>query len=263
MVLQLTELYRNNNHVLYVDTLFTSPTLLASLYAIGIRVCGSVKRNRVGMPSAATLAPAQLDALPRGSHLQMQKGDVTLCAWRDKKLVLMLYNHADPNQLTSLQRWGDDGVIYQLGCPQAIRDYFHHARAVDIINQLHYSYLVGRKSRKCWTRLGWWLIDICILNSYRLWQTQHPKDTHLDFRMQLAQELMNCLPAERRPQRAAHPPPSGASLAQEHYSVVVREERDCVVCSARAEHRKQTNYMCKACQQHMCLDDCFRSYHQG
>jgi len=261
MVLQLTQLYYNNNHVLYIDSLFTSPTLLASLFNVGIRVCGSVKGNRVGMPSAASLTPAQLAALPRGSHLQMQRGDVTLCAWRDKKLVLLLYNHVDPKQLASLQRWGDDGVIYQLGCPQAIHDYFHYARAVDVINQLHYSYLPGRKSRKCWTRLVWWLIDICILNSYRLWQTQHPQETHLDFRMQLAHELMNCLPAERKPQRASHPPPGGASLAKDHYSVLSQARGDCVHCSHQPNSRVNTQYICAKCRVHLCVGACFSAYH--
>src|SRR5680860_826958 len=86
MVLQLTELYRNNNHVLYIDTLFTSPTLLASLFNVGIRMCGSVKRNRIGMPSAAVLTPAQLLAISRGAHLQMQRmlpsGSRCRTSWR-------------------------------------------------------------------------------------------------------------------------------------------------------------------------------------
>jgi hypothetical protein len=263
MVLQLTQHYRNNSHVLYIDTLFTSPTLVASLFNVGIRVCGSVKRNRIGMPSTAVLTPAHLLAIPRGAHLQMQRGDLTLCAWRDKRLILLLYNHIDPNLLTTMQRWGEDGAIYQLGCPQAIRDYFHHARAVDVINQLHYSYLPGRKSRKCWTRLVWWLIDICILNAFRLWQVQHPAESHLTFRMQLAHELMECLPANRRPQRGARGRPGAGALAMDHYSILVSEDRDCLVCSEQPAHRKRTNYVCAACQQHMCLGACFSSYHQG
>jgi hypothetical protein len=263
MVLQLTHLYRNNNHVLYIDTLFTSPTLLASLFNVGIRVCGSVKRNRIGMPSADELPPARLSAIARGAHVQMQRDGVTLCAWRDKKLILLLYNHIDPKLQTSMTRWGEDGATYQLGCPQAISDYFHHARAVDVINQLHYSYLPGRKSRKCWTRLVWWLIDICILNAFRLWQVQHPDELHLDFRLQLAHELMECLPSARRPQRTAHGPASAASLAKDHYSIISAQERDCVVCSTRSRQRKQTNYMCAACSRHMCIGDCFSYYHQG
>lgn len=261
MVMQLTSLYRNNNHVLYIDTLFTSPTLITSLFNVGIRVCGSVKRNRIGMPASAVLSTDQLNALPRGSHLQLQKGDVTLCAWRDKKLILLLYNHTDPNQLTSLERWGDDGVIYQLGCPRAVRDYFHHARAVDIINQLHYSYLPGRKSRKCWTRLVWWLIDICILNAFRLWQVNHPADTHLAFRMKLAQALMESLPAERRPRREARSDGSAVPLATDHYSVLSPARGDCAYCSHQPDHRVNTKYICAKCGTHLCVGACFAAYH--
>ena len=195
--------------------------------------------------------------------MQMQRDSVTLCAWRDKKLILLLYNHMDPNRLTTMQRWGDDGATYQLGCPQAISDYFHHARAVDVINQLHYSYLPGRKSRKCWTRLVWWLIDICILNAFRLWRVQHPTESHLDFRMKLAHELMECLPADRRPQHGARGRPGAAALATRHYSILVSEDRDCIVCSTRPAHQKRTSYLCAACQQHMCLGECFSSYHQA
>jgi hypothetical protein len=261
MVMQLTRHYYNNDHVLYIDTLFTSPTLLASLFNVGIRVCGTVKRNRIGMASAAALPPAQLSALPRGAHIQMQRNGVTLCAWRDKRLILLLYNSTDPNQVTSLQRWSEQGDIYQLGCPQAIRDYFHHARAVDVINQLHYSYLPGRKSRRCWTRLVWWLIDICILNAYRLWQVQHPEESHLTFRTQLSHELMECLPQERRPQRAGHPPPAGASLAKDHYSYLSDVRGDCVQCSHQPEHRVTTRYICTKCDVHLCCGACFSIYH--
>ena len=261
MVLQLTQLYRNNNHVLYIDTLFTSPTLVASLFNVGIRVCGSVKRNRIGMPSTDELPPAQLSAIARGAHLQLQRNDVTLCAWRDKKLILLLYNHIDPKLQTSMKRWGEDGATYQLGCPQAISDYFHHARAVDVINQLHYSYLPGRKSRKCWTRLVWWLIDICILNAFRLWRIQHPDELHLDFRLQLAYELMECLPAARRPQRGAHPPSGGAALAKEHYSELSQRRGDCKHCSRRPDGRVTTQYVCAKCRVHLCIGACFAAYH--
>lgn len=260
MVLQLTQLYRNTNHVLYCDTLFTSPTLLASLFNVGIRVCGSVKRNRIGMPSFAELPPARLAAIPRGAHLQMQRDDVTLCAWRDKKLILLLYNHIDPKQLTTMQRWGDDGAIYQLGCPQAIRDYFHHARAVDVINQLHYSYLPGRKSRKCWTRLVWWLLDICILNAFRLWQVQHPDESHLAFRMQLAHELMEQLPEERRPRQGNRGTAGGTADIREHIPKRVDSIGDCVECSQQPAHRVRTHFICTKCRVHLCLDACWAAH---
>jgi hypothetical protein len=266
MVIQLTQLYRNNNHVLYFDTLFTSPTLVASLFNMGIRVCGSVKRNRIGMPSAEQLSTAATDALARGAALQMQKGVVnvlTLCAWRDKRLILLLYNHIDPRLSTTLQRWNEAGEIYQLPCPQAISDYFHHARAVDVINQLHYSYLPGRKSRKCWTRLVWWLIDICILNAYRLWQCDHRDESHLSFRMALMRELMEQMPAERRSQRAAQGRVGGAAPAFIHFSQHSADCRDCVVCSKQPDQRTRTQYICAACKVPLCIGDCFSVYHSN
>jgi hypothetical protein len=266
MVMQLTALYQNNNHVLYIDTLFTSPTLVASLFNVGIRVCGSVKRNRIGMPSAEQLSTAATDALARGAALQMQKGvgnALTLCAWKDKRLIMLLYNHIDPRLSTTLQRWNEAGEIYQLPCPQAISDYFHHARAVDIINQLHYSYLPGRKSRKCWTRLVWWLIDICILNAYRLWQCAHAEETHLAFRMALMHELMEKLPAERRPQSQTTRHTGDAAQAVDHYSLLSQEERDCRVCSDRSGQRKRTRFICAKCQVHLCVGACFSMYHSN
>jgi hypothetical protein len=266
MVLQLTSLYQHTHHVLYTDTLFSSPTLAHSLLQVGIRVCGTVKRNRLGMPSKEQLPVAVTEALHGGGAVQMQKGEenvLTLCAWKDKRLILLLYNHIDPRLFTSLKRWNDAGVQYDLPCPQAIRDYFQYARAVDVINQLHYSYLVGRKSRKCSTRLVWWLLDICILNAYRLWQCDHPEESHLTFRMALMHELMEQLPAERRPQRAMRAWEGGAALATEHYSTHSPDKRDCRVCSDRARERKQTHLICTKCAVHLCCEDCWKTYHSN
>jgi hypothetical protein len=265
MVLQLTSLYQHTHHVLYTDSLFTSPTLVHSLFSVGIRVCGSVNRNRLGMPSKEQLPVAATDALPGGGALQMQKGKenvATLCAWKDKRLILLLYNHIDPRLSTSLQRWSEAGDVYQLPCPQAIRDYFHYARAVDIINQLHYSYAPGRKSRKCSTRLVWWLLDICILNAYRLWQCDHPAESHLTFRMALMHELMEQLPAERRPrsQPRGHGPAS--VLASEHYSLFSNSVGDCVYCSRRDNQRVRSSYVCAKCGVHLCIGACFAAHHQ-
>ena len=264
MVMQLTQLYRNSHHVLYIDTLFTSPTLVDSLFNVGIRVCGSVKGNRIGMPSKEQLSTATTDSLASGAALQIQKGGtkvLTLCAWKDKRLILLLYNHIDPRLSTSLQRWNEAGEIYQLGCPQAISDYFHHARAVDVINQLHYSYLPGRKSRKCWTRLVWWLIDICVLNAYRLWQCDHPTESHLNFRIALMHELMDQVPEERRPHRQSTPPHAATALAKDHYPMHVSEQRDCIVCSKASINRKRTTLICHACQVHLCSGDCWSQHH--
>jgi hypothetical protein len=70
----------------------------------------------------------------------------------------LLYNHCSPGESSSLQRWNDAGRNVQFGCPRAIHDYFYRARSVDVLSQLHYAYLPGRKAQRCWPRLAWWLI---------------------------------------------------------------------------------------------------------
>src|SRR6478609_2625193 len=102
----------------------------------------------------------------------------------------LLYNHCSPDDIASLDRWDADGNRVSIGCPRAIRDYFFASRSVDVSNQLHYSYLIGRKSKKGWWRLAWWLIDMCIVNAFRLWVIgkEHPKQ--LDFREELMRSLV-------------------------------------------------------------------------
>ena len=186
---------------------------------------------------------------------------LTLCAWKDKRLILLLYNHIDPRLSTSLQRWSESGEINQLPCPQAIRDYFHHARAVDVINQLHYSYAPGRKSRRCFTRLVWWLIGICILNAYRLWRCDHPHESHLEFRMALMRELMEQLPEGQRTQQQRSSVHAGAAPHLTHFSELSDVPSDCAHCSAGRQQRKRTRYICSACKVHLCIGACFSQYH--
>src|SRR6185312_15055141 len=102
--------------------------------------------------------------------------------------------------------------------PRAIRDYFYHARSVDVLSQLHYNYLIGRKARCCWPRLAWWLLDMCILNAFQLWSRGQQQPRQLDFREQLMHELLKQLPADQRPHRPSRQPNESATLAKDHYS---------------------------------------------
>jgi hypothetical protein len=179
--------YENNNYILYTDSWFTSPTLLEELSRRGIRACGSVRMNRKGMPK---ISHGLLDDLRRGDVIQRQKNDTTLALWKDQIVMKVLYNHESPETYSCLNRWSENGNRISLGCPKAIRDYFYNSRSVDVINQLHYSYLIGRKSNRCWSRLVWWLIDMCSLNALKIWQIQHGGARHLEFREQLMYQLV-------------------------------------------------------------------------
>jgi len=89
-VMRMLQGYEDKAHVLFTDNWFTSPALLLALQHKGIRCCGSVRRNRKGMPA---LPAEETSALRQGQWIQRQKGDTSLAVWKDQKVVWVLYNH--------------------------------------------------------------------------------------------------------------------------------------------------------------------------
>jgi len=257
-VMRMIDQYQNRSHILYCDSWFTSPLLLDSLKQKGIRCCGSVRRNRKGLP---VIADSTIDELNRGDWIQQQKGDTSLAVWKDQKLMWVLYNHISPLETATLDRWDDSGHRISLGCPKAVRDYFYQARSVDVINQLHYSYRTGRQSKRVWSRLAWWLIDMCIINAFKLWSFGQIKFDHLKFREQLMLELVELLPVEQSPQRQRTQAAPLNAFAKDHYSQHSPLEGHCKVCSSRLENRKQTRFICAKCGVHLCVGECFALYH--
>ena len=258
LALRMTDAYQDQQLVLCTDNWFTSPDLLNALQRRGIRLCGSVRRNRKGMPH---IDPDDIKALGRGDYFQRQKGDMCLAVWHDQKPVWVLYNHCSPTELASLDRWSEAGNKISVACPRAIHDYFYQARSVDVLSQLHYSYLIGRKARRVWPRLAWWLLDVCILNAFQLWSMGMRRPDHLDFRIRLMYELMEMHEAEQRAGQVQPQPHAAHALVKDHFPEHVAEKRDCVVCSHEPEHRVQSRIICHACQVHLCLGPCFARYH--
>jgi hypothetical protein len=254
----MTAEYQQQQLVLFTDQWFTSPTLMHALAERGIRLCGSVNRRRQGMPRISKEA---LDSLRQGQWLQRQKADAIVAVWKDRTAMWVLYNHCSPHEAASLDRWNDASERVSVGCPRAIRDYFYGARSVDVLNQLHYGYLIGRKARRCWPRLAWWLLDMCILNTFKLWSMPRDKPSQLQFRELLMRELMQQLPAEQKPREHGAALKPAHALASEHFSVHADAERDCKVCSHRPDNRKLTRFVCAACGVHLCIGNCFSQYH--
>jgi len=173
----------------------------------------------------------------------------------------VLYNHCSPAETASLERWNDRGQKVSIGCPRAIRDYFYGARSVDVLSQLHYTYAPGRKAMRSWPRLAWWLLDMCIVNAFKLWSMGQQHPGQLRFREELMHELLKQLPAEQRPRREGKRPRAADSLAKDHYPQHSGLERDCVECSQQAEPRKRSRIICASCTVHLCIGQCFARYH--
>jgi hypothetical protein len=70
LVMRITDGYQNRNHILFMDSWFTSPAVLDALKVRGILACGSVRSNRMGLPR---IPKDDIDALGQGDWIHRQR----------------------------------------------------------------------------------------------------------------------------------------------------------------------------------------------
>jgi hypothetical protein len=86
-----------------------------------------------------------------------------------------------------------DDPIKELLIPVFIDDYNHNIRGVDIANQLREAYKTHRATQRNWWPLFYWLIDVVVINSYRLYRVHVGNEsplTYLEFRTTLYTTLL-------------------------------------------------------------------------
>ena len=89
--------YRYTNICVYMDNYYSSPALFMHFKAGGILACGTVCKNRKGLPSQL-----YQECMPRGYCMNKgeckvaQKDDLTFVVWQDTKPVLVLSNFHSP-----------------------------------------------------------------------------------------------------------------------------------------------------------------------
>ena len=116
---------------------------------------------------------------------------------------------------------------------------------------------------KNWPSLAWWLIDMCIVNAFTLRHLDTKANiTQLDFRRALLRQILDAFPPSSRRRKRSRPPPSSTS-SEPHYPKHSNDKRDCAYCSAASGGRKRGRVMCDRCDKHLCLEPCFREYHEG
>ena len=85
VVLRLVEPVSGRGHHLYMDNLYTSPTLFSRLRSLGFGACGTLCLNRCGVPIEAK---TRLDKGER--RLIVVNEGVNLLQWQDKRFVSVL-----------------------------------------------------------------------------------------------------------------------------------------------------------------------------
>jgi hypothetical protein len=260
VVSQLVEPYSHRGHLVFLDNLFVTVGLFDHQETTGFRACGTLRPMRGGLPADLITASKPLG---KGTRIGWQRGNLSCLAWRDKRLVYFLTNHINVGITVSFDQQRSDGSTVTVTKPEVVHQYNLHRGGVDTIDQLQGNYAIGRKSMKNWPNLAWWLIDICIVNAYRLFTLRTGRTvSQLEFRIALLEQLAAAYPPQRAGEQQA-PPRGPGRPSRPHYPKRSSRRRDCAYCSEGRRHRKFTFIVCDHCDKHLCVDPCFRLYHEA
>ena len=199
--------------------------------------------------------------------------------WRDNRDVTVLSTNVQPGEKVSVQRKQQDGFTLSIPAPAAIQSYNKWMGGVDQGDQLRKYYQLRLKSRKFYKYIFWFLVDVCIINTYRL-HSAYSKEPYANlktFRLDLAKALIGRYNSRKRPvpsigHHISPPPPTRVALR--HFPVKNKTTSKkgtsrCWFCSHHRKPavRKETVWYCTDCKLYLCHTgetdtDCFLDYHR-
>ena len=175
-----------------MDNYYSSPSLFLSLYRKGVNACGTVRPNRKYFPQDLVVNKWDVDT---GYYDYRSSGPLLATVWLDKRIIHMLstMHVAYPSSApATVRRRAGDGTQEDVMCPPCLPDYQAYMRGVDRGDQLVGYYNLGRRSKKWWKRVLYYIVEVAALNAYVLDKHAHTdRDSrdYLAFRIALAEEL--------------------------------------------------------------------------
>ena len=261
LVCKLLAKVGGSGYHVYTDRFYTSYTLAKELLQNRVHLTGTVQKNRVGLPSEIKRLRLQNLQIRAYRH---PEGILTL-GWQDRRLILMLSTWHNVDTVPH-HRWRQ-GRQEDVEKPVVICDYTSHMGAVDRSDHYCASYSFTRKTLRWWRKLLFWLIEVCMVNSFLLYKEVHQlhEARHLRYRnnviVQLVGEIRNKDPNRGRPSTS-----DAAERLNKAPHFIAKGPRghnkNCMVCSSK-EDRKTTLFFCETCQRKPGLHpgECFKKYH--
>ncbi|KAK7097638.1 piggyBac transposable element-derived protein 4-like [Littorina saxatilis] len=270
VVMRLMVPLMDKGYQLFIDNYYCCPKVCEDLSARGTMVCGTVRRNRVGLPKEMCAADVNLE---KGAIDYRRKGSVVVCRWKDKKDVFMLSTMHRPS-LRMIQ------ARYELKRkPLAVIDYISNMAGVDHSDQLISYFPMHRKSVKWWKKPFFHLMTMImiqamiILNAHRK-QKRRAKKCLED----VVKDVLTQLPVVDEIPIAHVAVGDKLRLTGRHFAAAIpattlaKPYKNCKVCYAKSRargvnatlaksQRKRTRFWCRECAVALCVEPCFEVWH--
>lgn len=267
IVMTLIQDLLGKGYCLTTDNFYTSPQLAELLVTNRTDTYGTLRLGRKDVPS--NLKTTKLD---RGSIIGYQRGKVCTFKWKDKKdvAVLSTIHNIEMVDLVKKNKTAKK--------PKAILDYNHTMGGVDRADQHLTDYPISRKrGKKFYMKIFLHLLDQTIWNAYVLYRKNGGSKLHAQFRLDLAEALIENYKSETASTSAKRGRPGSSPnplrLTDRHFPDFVpstenkeNAARRCAVCCSKRDEqgkkvRKETRYYCKECNVGLCAVPCFKIYH--
>ena len=247
LVRELSEPFIGKHHHIFCDKFFTSIKLDCDLLRDDMYICGTIRSNRRGFPNSLSPQTAEAKGLRKGESKFYRRRNLVASVWKDTKLVCFLSTQSNPVGDQTVNRKQRDGTVIQVPTVPAAISYNKNMGGFDLNDQQRNYYAVGRKSRKWWRYLLWFLVDVSIVNAHIL-ETEaenHRTRPQLQFRVKLAKTLVGEFSLHSLSVLEG-------CLTDGHWPVETSKG-----CCKRCLKRKRTKWCrmaCTACAKRICLE---------
>lgn len=208
--------YFNKGHILYVDNWYSSPKLAEFLHDKDTGLCGTIKKNRKGLPC--------LDSKLEKGEVQLAHNMIWMAMkWQDKKEVYMITSvHEFEYSETGKRDWKTGEKKMK---PSCIIDYNKNMGGIDIIDkQLSLTETV-RKSMKWYKKLFFHLVDMVLVNAHAMYNMNNTRLSFPEFRMKIVADILQL---KDEPNESNETTP--ARLVGKHLPVFSEKKKRCVLC---------------------------------
>ncbi|XP_026147951.1 piggyBac transposable element-derived protein 4-like isoform X2 [Mastacembelus armatus] len=155
---------------LFVDNLYTSPTLFQDLLQKKILACGMICPKRIGFPK--TLGNTTTMNAPRGTIHWIREDEVLFVRWMDTREVIMCSTMHKAFEGDTVQRRvkgnNNQWSTVSVPVPAAVKDYNTSMGAMDSPDALMSYYNIFHKTQKWYKTFFFHFLDIAVVNAYIL-----------------------------------------------------------------------------------------------
>ncbi|CAG2244554.1 Ras GTPase-activating protein-binding protein 1,Ras GTPase-activating protein-binding protein 2 [Mytilus edulis] len=189
----------DNGHHVYMDNYYVSPELFTELEVLNTYACGTLRKNRLGVPDALKKTNLKLK---RGEVIFRRKEGLLAVKFHDKRDVHMLstIHPATVSVLNKNDRRTNNPIVK----PTCVVDYCSYMGGVDLSDQINQYYSCLRKTSKWYKKLFFYLLNLCVINSFILYKKYAPvnktKKEHNTFRTSIVTALIQEAVTAPRPQ---------------------------------------------------------------